>query len=163
MKNELIFWAQALDNSSPDHFEMRGEKISDDDSLRREEGVSLISNVVKSGSRVFESHGMQLTADQKHFVIEVLSTQLDQIGRAAPVICYGDYDSNVNDEIAGKVAAGFEAFAKCIGRSLQLDRTKLFLAFEELKKKRTRRRLLCLVWIGVAVVILLVYWLGSRK
>lgn len=163
MKNELIFWAQALDNSSPDHIEMRGEKISDGDSLRREEGVSLISNVVKSGSRIFESHGMHLTADQKHFVIEVPSIQLDQLGRTSPVVCCGDYDTSVSDEFAGKVASGFEAFAKCIGRSLQLDRSKLSLAFEELKKKGTRRRLLCLVWIGVAVVILLVYWLGSRK
>lgn len=164
MNKDLIFWAQALDNSSPDHIEISGAILSPDDTVRRQEAVSRVSNVVKAGTRVFESRDLQMTADEHHFVIEVPSTQRDRAGRTAPVVCYGDYGSTVNDELAKSVAVGFDEFAKGIGRSLQPAQSEFVRAFEALKKNVTTRKLVRGAGIAAAVLVLLLlaYCLESK-
>jgi len=131
----LIFWAQALDNASPDHIDMRGEELSPDDTLRRQEAVSLVSGVVKAGSRIFDQRGVQLTEDGRHFVVEVPSAERDRAGRTAPVVCYGEYDSTVGDALGASVAVGLDDFAKRIGRNILPEHFELAReSFAELEK-----------------------------
>ena len=99
MTEKLIFWAQALDNASPDHIEMRGHKLSPDDNVQRQKAVSLVSSVVKAGSRIFDRQGVQLTEDGRHFVVEVPSAERDDAGRTAPIVSYGDYDLTAVDAV----------------------------------------------------------------
>ena len=165
MTEKLIFWAQALDNASPDHIEMRGEELSPDDTVRRQEAVSLVSGVVKAGSRIFDQRGVQLTEDGRHFVVEVPSAERDRAGRTAPLVCYGDYDSTVGDALGASVAVGLDDFAKRIGRNILPEHFELAReSFAVLKKKSSTRKLERVVAIGAVALALLAqaYWLVSR-
>ena len=165
MTGKLIFWAQALDNASPDHFEMRGEELLSDDAVRRQEAVSLVSDVVKAGTRIFDAQGVQLTEDGRHFVVELPSAELDRAGRRAPIVCYGEYGSRVGDTLWASVAVGLDDFAKRIGRNISPEHFELAReSFETLKKKSSTRSLGRAVWIGAAALVLLAlaYWLVSR-
>ncbi len=138
MKEKFIFWAQALDNTSPDHFYARGDELSVDDSARRQEAVSLVSSVIKNGKHVYEDGGVLLTADAHHFVIECPSAQRDRAGRIAPIVCYGEYNSAVGDELVTSVPVALEHFAKRIGRTVQPDHLKLVdTAFKYLVEKKS--------------------------
>ncbi|KAB2911236.1 MAG: hypothetical protein F9K40_01165 [Kofleriaceae bacterium] len=164
MTEKFILWAQALDNASPDHFDVRGDELSPDDSVRRQEAVSLVSAVIKNGARVYENGGVLLTADDRHFVVEVPSAQRDRAGRTAPIVCYGDYDATVGDALGASVAVALDDFAKRIGRTLQTEHFDLARAsFEALKKKSSTTKLVRTVGIGAMGLVLLaiVYWLAQ--
>lgn len=160
-----MFWAQALDNASPDHIDMRGEELSPDDTVRRQEAVSLVSSVVKTGSRIFDQQGVRLTEDGQHFVVEVLSAERDRAGRTAPIVCYGDYDPTLVDALGASVAVGLDDFAKRIGRNILPEHFELARkSFAALKKKSSTRKLERVVAIGAVAtaVLALAYWLISR-
>ncbi len=157
MTEKFILWAQALDNVSPDHFDDRGEELSADASARRQDVVSLVSSVIKSGTRVYEVSGVLLTADNFHFVLEVPSAQRDNVGRTAPIICYGDYDAAIEDELGDSAVVALGAFVKRIGRTLQTEHINLVRdSFDSLKKKSSIVRLLRTVGIGAVILVLLV-------
>ncbi|WP_125470269.1 hypothetical protein [Achromobacter aegrifaciens] len=139
MTGTFILWAQALDNASPDHFEMRGCVLAPDDTAQRQEAVSLISSVVKKGSRVCEESSVILTADNLHFILEIPSAERDNAGRPAPIVCYGDYDST-GDAIGTSTAAALENFARRIGRTLQPEHLELVQKFLKALKKNLRPR-----------------------
>lgn len=160
--DKFTLWAQALDNSSPDHFNVRGEELAADDSVRRQEAVSSVSNVIKHGTRCYESGGVLLTADARHFVLEVPSAQRDRAGRTAPIVCYGLYDAKDGETLDDSAAAALNDFAKRIGRTLSPEHLELTrAAFAALKKKRTK--LPRTLKIGVLVLALLgiIYWLAQ--
>jgi hypothetical protein len=131
----LTYWAQALDNSSSDHIVALGEELSPDDSEGRQHAVSQVSDVIRGGTCIFEEDGVRLTADQRHFVLEIPSEQRDQVGRIAPIVCYGHYDRAQNNVLWASVAAGLRDFSRHIGRSLQSEQLGLARAsFVMLKK-----------------------------
>jgi hypothetical protein len=161
----FILWAQALDNASPDHFDFRGAELSLEESDRRQEAVSLVSRVIKRGARIYEENGVLLTADDRHFVVEVPSAQLDNAGRTAPIVCYGEYDGRVGVALAPAAAAALSDFAKRIGRTLQPEHFKLVQdSFETLKKKSSTTKLVRTVWLVAVGLVLfaIVYWLAQR-
>lgn len=165
MTEQLIFWAQALDNASPDHIDISGTRLSPDDVVRRQEAVSLVSNVIKAGTRIFDTRGVQLTEDGRHFVVEVPSAERDRAGRVAPIICYGAYDASVGDALASSVVDGFDAFAKRIDRNILPAHSELARkSFIELKKKSSTRRIVRAAGAVAAALVLLalVYWLASK-
>ncbi len=162
---KFILWAQALDNSSPDHFDVRGKMLSADDSVRRQEAVSSVSSVIKNGTRVYDVSGVLLTADDRHFVLEIPSAQRDLSGRTAPIVCYGEYDVVESDALGASVAVALDVFAKRIGRTLQPEHFKLMrISFETLKKKSSMTKLVRTVGIGALALAFLaiVYWLAQR-
>lgn len=136
MTEKLIFWAQALDNTSPDHIDMLGEELSPNDPVRRQEAVSLVYSVVKVGTRIFDHRGVRLTKNGRHFVVEVPAAERDCAGRTAPIICYGDYDPTTGDALGAAVVAGLDTFAKQIGRNIFPEHLGLAReSFAALKKK----------------------------
>ena len=164
MTELLVLWAQALDNVSADHIEFRGRGLSDKESTGRQEAVSLVSAVVKSGTRLYDNEGVRLTEDGRRFVVEVLSAERDSAGRQAPIVCCGTSDSMAGEEIGAVVLGGLEEFSKRIGRSLlpeHIQRTSE--SFAVLKKKHLRRRLARTVLLGAAAIatVTLVAWLLS--
>ena len=165
MTDKFILWAQALDNASPDHFDVHGKDLEPDDTVQRQEAVSKVSSVIKNGARLFEQKGVLLTADASHFVVEVPSVQHDRAGRTAPIVCYGDYDTTVGDALGSAAAVALDAFAKKIGRTLQPVHSGLARAsFEALKKKSSMTKLVHNVGIGAMglVIFAIVYWLVQR-
>jgi len=162
---QLIFWAQALDNASPDHIEISGTRLTPDDVARRQEAVSQVSNVIKAGTRIFDLDGVQLTEDGYHFVAEVPSAERDRAGRVAPIICYGAYEADVGDALASSVVDGLEDFAKRIDRNILPAHSVLTRkSFTKLKKKSLTRRIIRAAGAVAAALVLLalVYWLASK-
>ena len=165
MTEQLIFWAQALDNASPDHINMYGTILSPDDVVGRQQAVTLVSSVIKAGTRIYDIRGVQLTEDGRHFVVEVPSAERDRAGRVAPIVCYGTYEPSVGDPLTTSVVDGFEEFARQIGRNILLDHSNLAReSFTELKKKYATRRIVRAAGaVAVALVLLgLVSWLASK-
>lgn len=163
MMEKFTLWAQALDNSSPDHFNVRDEELATNDIVRRQEAVSSVSSVIKNGTRCYESGGVLLTADARYFVLEVPSVQRDRAGRTAPIICYGLHDTGDIDTLGDLAAAALSDFANRIGRTLPPEHFELTQAsFAALKKKKTK--LTRTLKIGVLVLALLgiICWLAQK-
>lgn len=157
MSDRFVLWAQALDNASPDHFVVHGEELSADDSIRRQEAVSLVSSVIKGGTRLYHVSRVLLTADARHFVLEVPSAQRDRAGRTAPIVCYGGYDPATLDSLGASAAVALDDFAARIGRTVQPEHFEhAQSSFEALKKKSSRRRRVRMVGIGAVGAVLLV-------
>jgi hypothetical protein len=163
---KFTLWAQALDNASSDHFALRGEELSPDDSVRRQAAVSSVSSVIKNGTRVCDVRGVLLTVDDRRFVLEVPSAQRDHAGRTAPIVCYGEADTAVTDALGTPAVVALADFAKHIGRTVQPEHLELARgSFEALKKKSSTTKLVRTGGIaGVALVLLaIVYWLWQRS
>ena len=120
MEENFIFWAQALDNSSSDHIRVGKKDLTPEGVDQRQKAVSLVSAVVKTGRCVFEKQSVRLFADGKHFVVEVISAQCDQVGRIAPIVCYGEYDKNICGNLGDEIISQLQQFAAAIGRNIRL-------------------------------------------
>ncbi len=165
MTENLVYWAQALDNTSPDHIVLRGKEVSPEDATNRQEAVALVSHVIKSGTRVFDHGGVRLTVNEHRFVVEVLSQEHDQAGRTAPIVCCGEYDSPVDEVLGASVVAGIDDFAKHIGRTIRLDHFDMTRqAFGDLKKKASTKAFARMVGAALLAVtlVIVVYLLISR-
>lgn len=164
MMGHFTLWAQALDNSSPDHFKVGGNELAEGDTIRRQEAVSLVSRVIENGTRYYDFDGVLLTADAKHFVVEAPSVQRDQAGRTAPIICCGLYEFEDNDKVGYLVAAALSDFAISIGRTLlseHLEHTQA--SFTVLKKKRSKPKRAFKIGVLVLMVLFAAFWLAQRS
>ena len=156
MSKMFVYWAQALDNASPDHLDVQGVRLAPEDAVRRQAAVSLVSSVVKTGSRIFSEHGVWLTENGHQFVVEVPSAEADQAGRMAPIDCYGEYEAEADDAFGAAVSDGIENFARSIGRTIRPDQAETIRrAFEARKKKSSRNRLVLLAGIGLLALAVL--------
>ena len=95
MKN-LSFWAQSLDNQSPDLIFKDGIELTDDES--RQNIVSEIYEVPKSNIDVLPTNS-SITARYSYpkFVIEAIPAEKDQVNRLAPIVIYGVIPSDWSD------------------------------------------------------------------
>jgi len=156
MNHDFIFWAQALDNLSTDHMSVNDEELTPDDIKQREDVVSTVSHVVKTGTCEFESGGVKLTVNKTHFVVELLSVESDQAGRRAPIVCYGSYDLLDIDSLANLIASRLGDFTENIGRHTDSGYVKLLnKAFVTLSKKSAKKRCIRIAGVVIAAVILL--------
>jgi len=159
---EFIYWAQSLDNTSPDHIYKGNKKLLPKDNIQRQEAVSHVSKIVMSGSRIFDKRGVRLTESAQFFVVEVLSEERDQAGRIAPLICCGPYELTKSDALSASVIKGLDNFARQIGRNILPEHLELVSeVFKIFKKKIFAKKLKYAVVIGATVIILLVlaYWI----
>jgi len=96
MKN-LSFWAQSLDNLSPDVIFRDGEELSDDES--RQKLVSEIYEIPKINIEVLPTDSIvTIRYSYPKFVIEAIPTEKDQVNRLAPVVIYGELPDEWSDE-----------------------------------------------------------------
>jgi hypothetical protein len=145
-----IMWAQALDNISADDIDVTGAELT------REAAVSRVYRVIERGKRVYAVDGVQLTEHRSQFVLEVMSTAQDQVGRTAPIICCSQYEANLSDRFANLLTTNIEDFAKRIGRGL-VDRhaEKITEAIDALKKNIRLRQIMKLGLTLAAGLLLL--------
>lgn len=139
MKN-LSFWAQSLDNKSPDVIFKDGEELSDDE--LRQKLVSEIYEVPKSNinALTIDSSVRVRRYSYPKFVIEAIPTEKDQVNRLAPVIIYGILPNDWSETWIKDVCSEIENFV-----SSRLKRTldsSALIAIqnwlnETLKKKKT--------------------------
>jgi len=159
----LSFWAQALDNASPDLIELRGQVAAPSDEASRQEVARLVSTVISAGTRVYEEDGLQLTADRRSFVLEVPSAEQDRVGRSAPIVSHGELLQPIDDSYVAAVVVEVARFAAGIDRSIEISRrAEIGAAFESLKKKRSSTRKLHMVsFVSVVALALLLFSLGA--
>lgn len=159
MKNKFSYWAQALDNSSPDHIILEGEGTLPEDQIKRQQVVKLVSAVIKRGVRIFDAGGLKLTVNSPNFVVELPSEQRDVVGRIAPLICYGQIDYLEVEHSGNEVFEGLSGFARSIERTISLEYSEFISsAFERLKKKSSdkRKRLVALALVIVIILVVAV-------
>lgn len=96
MKN-LSFWAQSLDNKSPDIIFSNGQELHDDES--RQKLVSEIYAVPKNKIETLSpKSSVNIRYGDQNFVMEVIPTEKDQLNRLAPVVVYGQFVDPLDDK-----------------------------------------------------------------
>lgn len=153
MNNKLIFYAQSLDNLSPDSFRFNGEDIGAHDTNRIGIAASQISQVAKIASPIFEYDGVRLIADGKHFLIEVPCSELDEAGRVTAIVCCGDYHFNTGEEFAAAFVRNLYDFSKRIGRSLMPEHIVLARQAFSILKKRSLQKIICITALGAIIAL----------
>ena len=142
-----IIWAQALDNTSSDHFE-----ISDGE-LTREAAVSRVYNVIERGRRVYAQDSVRLTASGQELVLELESAVKDLAGRTAPIVCLSGFDADLSPGFAAGLASDVDGFANRIGRKLAEGHSQLVANAIATLKKNCRRRV-TMVTLFILTIIL---------
>ena len=166
MIQDFYYKAQALDNTSPDHYKIGSNLVGEADDRKRSEITRAISEVARKGRVLWENDGAELIVYRpnrpKTFLIQVYSEGLDQAGRCAPLLCCGAFH-DVNSIVKEILSAteGVKVFAKEIGRSvdprhsLSMEepafRGKLEQWEDDLKKKRRATQVA--IAIGTAAIV----------
>jgi hypothetical protein len=136
---DLSFWAQSLDNQSPDVIFKDGEELSDDE--LRQKLVSEIYEVPKNNIEVLPADSVvTVRYSYPKFVIEAIPTEKDRVNRLAPIIIYGVLPNDWSEVWSKDVRNAIENFV-----SSRLKRTldsSALIAIqnwlnETLKKKKT--------------------------
>ncbi len=170
-KYEFSFWAQNLANTEDDHAETNGETLSD--SKNREELAGKISHItLKAKGETIEEKNVSTTIYylKSYFVLKVIWSQTDNLGRKAPIVCYGKIASFDEQEefefFINECISSLEKFAIKIGRSFSSDEerellgqliTKSFINLKDEEKKKTiklqkrkSKKSLALVGLGIS-------------
>lgn len=136
MTHNFILRAQALDNTSPDPCSYYGEYLEPDDSVRRRDAACKLSAISESGKVFFQNSGVQLTATDREFLVEIRSIERDRVGRIAPIGCYGTIDLSKDEPDSSAVLDALGSFARDIGRTLEPSHLEMVRnAVDEFKKK----------------------------
>lgn len=91
MRLNLIFWTQALDNSSNDRLvefsnETPSAKKIVDIKIRNDLSGKFFA-IKQNGETFFEANGFELTKNENSVLIKLKSAETDIQGRAVPVLC----------------------------------------------------------------------------
>ena len=106
---DLSFWAQSLDNQSPDVIFKDGEELSDDE--LRQRLVSEIYEVPKSNIEVLTiDSSVSVRYSYPKFVIEAVPTEKDQVNRLAPIVIYGVLPNDWSEIWSKDVCSEIEKF-----------------------------------------------------
>ena len=111
----ISFLAQSPDNTSPDPMEVDGISLSPNNP-QRQEITKLVSKVSLNGEKV-EGNGFALYVLDSQYVIRAIPEGTDQIGRLAPILCYGVFPESPTDIWISELIEKFEVFAKKLNRS----------------------------------------------
>lgn len=161
----IQFWAQSLDNKSPDLFADNGPAnlVAENDQHRKRAIVARVARA-SCGGLVDQRDGVVAHLAGSEFVMKVPCVERDVVGRLAPFVGVGEVRSKSAEHFADDTAKAFQEFAAMVGRRL-LPRTveaikALARTVFEKKKSRTRR---LQVIMGVYVAILALLLAFMRK
>lgn len=151
----IWFWAQSLDNKSPDVFaaDRPTNLVAADDEHTRTAIVTRVSKASR-GALIGPVAGVIAHLAGSEFMIKAPCEERDVAGRLAPLVAVGSIPAGSSESFAGDIAGKFREFAATTNRRL-LPATlsaieSLVRAVLEKKKRRTRR---LLVSVGVCVVL----------
>lgn len=136
----LGFWAQALDNSSADSISLNDRLLAPNDEILRQKAVSFVSETALAGKKIDADSGVVLTVTKCAFVLEIMPSQTDAVGRAAPVVCFGDIPPQM-DDFEQIFMPQLDHFAASIRREISSEqRGRIVLALRKIKKNRSFRK-----------------------
>ena len=155
----LSFYAQSLDDRSPDHVEDNNPPLKEDDECQ--DLAQKISEVSLNGYEVFSKHWHSAFLFDNKFLLETPSDRLDDAGRIAPILCYGDVPDEPPDSWSIDVVKDMVRFAESIGRKVKDEEmacrgVQAILKAKKKNQLRIRRKMLgCLLLIVLGVVSIL--------
>lgn len=160
MTEQRVFWAQALDNASPDHIEVSGKLLAAGDTGPRQAATAQVSGVTKAGRTIFSSGGVRLIVDRRRFVIEVRSSDTDHAGRIAPIVHCDEYNGAGDGTFGDAMIEEIDQFARRIGRTIPpAHREEVREALRSLRKWHVRgRRRRAAIFGTVALIMLVVLY-----
>jgi hypothetical protein len=162
MKN-LFFWAQSLDNQTPDLIFKGGEELSDD--LPRQGVISEIYKVPGQKKQLLSSNSeVSIRFSEPKFVLEIIPIEKDQMNRLAPVVIYGELPEDLSPDWVERSCTEIrDVVVHKLNRTLSRDAVpaiqKWFSSFLEEKKKKDERQKLSISLLIVLLVPVMVGWL----
>ncbi|MYB55532.1 MAG: hypothetical protein F4X51_03990 [Gemmatimonadetes bacterium] len=154
----LSFCAQSLDNHSPDPMEVNKHLLAKEDVAERQDLAQKISEVSLNGTKIFSenSHSAFLHGDK--FLLATPIDQLDEVGRIAPILCYGQVPDKPPESWPGNVVNALVSFVERIGRTISDKNQEVArLSVEALiKKKRIKEMRQKMAWWAVLLIVLCV-------
>ena len=113
---KMMFKAQALDNSSDDHYQICG-------TVRSAEDVgavvtSAISSIARNGRVLMKDGPNEVVVYKSSTLIQIVGNERDGSNRLAPIVGCFDIGGGVS---ATMVAEMFSTFATSIGRTIDVD------------------------------------------
>lgn len=161
----IQFWAQSLDNKSPDSFaaDRPTNLVGEHDQHNRRAIVERVSRASR-GELVGQLDGVVAHLAGSTFVIKAPCVEQDVAGRLAPLVGVGEVPKGDSARFASNAAKEFREFAATVGRHLLPDTVRAIesLATAVLEKKKTRTRT-SLVIAGIVVALLALLLAFSRK
>jgi len=158
---KLSFFAQALDNTSPNHLSIDGQILHSNDTALREQITTMIANTTMKGKNVFDEAFIQLHINGADFIISVPSAERDVIGRIAPIVCIGKINDPMDDSVTEQILYEINCFTAMIGRSVEPETIRVARkALLLLKKNRKIPRYG--LTIGVAIIAVIAIYLLSK-
>ncbi len=160
MKDELIFWAQALDNVSPDHF-FQGQLLDTNSTEERQYVATQIASVGKHGRCDFDDANVRLTTFRNQFVLEFPTNQRDEAGRIAQIVCCGRY-TYLSSDLGDIVWSSSCEFASKINRTVSAEYKDIIArAFVRSRQKKMKK-----LALGAGLIIgsiIFAYWITSKN
>lgn len=136
MKLNLIFWAQALDNSSDDYFEECNKEATDIESCNEISDKFFLAK--KNGETFCKKNDFELTRNQDSILIKLNSKEKDIKGRTTSIVCLcEDAFSNVDEfcsEFQKTMKNGSGGFADRVRRSFNEE--SINEIFSDIKKQK---------------------------
>ena len=110
--NNLFFWAQSLDNQSPDLIFKDREKIDNQSTAQK-----IVSEIYAlSGKRKELSSEVKVRFNHSNFVIEAIPTEKDEKDRLAPIVIYGEFPK---ENFSEWIEASCDSIREVVGDNLK--------------------------------------------
>jgi hypothetical protein len=138
MKN-LFFWAQSLDNQSPDIILNNTQEILDD--TKRQQVVSEIYDIPgKKVDSLTPNSGVKFRFSDPKFLIEAIPAEKDQLDRLAPILIYGELAEELSQDWIESICSEIsEVVSNKLNRTLSINTIEAirewFIEVLEKKKK----------------------------
>lgn len=113
---KMMFKAQALDNSSDDHYQICGTTRSANDAGAVV--TNTISSIARNGRVLVKNGSNEVMVYKSSVLIQIAGNERDGSGRLAPIL--GCFDIGGGIDVA-VVVEMFSAFATSIGRTIDTD------------------------------------------
>ena len=159
----LSFYAQSLDDRSPDHVGVNNRLLTED--AECQDLAQKISEVSLNGDEVFSRHWHSAFLLDNKFLLETPSDQLDDAGRIAPILCHGHVPDKPPVSWASDVVSAMVRFAERIERTVsdesqEMARRGVEAILEAQKKNqpRMRRKMLGVVALLIVLGVVSILW-----
>tara|TARA_R110000787_G_scaffold86057_11_gene183395 strand:+ start:10340 stop:10822 length:483 start_codon:yes stop_codon:yes gene_type:complete len=159
MNASLCFKAQSLDNTSPDHYQIGTDLLTDNDTIRRQEIADKIADIMRQRSFPLKSNGAELILYRRKFLAQVHAVQTDEAERRAPIICIGEFDQKRASRADVQcVIQALEDFAAKINRTIEPEHIKfLGSAFEQVNPARSVWPWILAIGLILSLILLTLY------
>lgn len=155
--DSFFFWAQSLDNSSPDYIYVDRKALNPKKySAERRKVVSQISNVTKNVDAIATGKNVKIFIGKEEFALSIILPEVDELNRKAPILCYSKLPDPGDQYFSKRALLFIHEFVEGIGRTLPNSTTdEIFAALSLAKKKRTLSGRTIVVGLLILFILLL--------